>query len=92
MTKVVNDQRVETRIDSKTKQLAEEQLKRRGLTLSQFVRSVVTTVAYEGLPKDYYVPSRELRDSIQEVIDNLNGTKPLQGYDNPDDLQKALDE
>lgn len=34
------------------------------------MRMTLTTVAHDGLPKYYSIPNRQLKNSIQEVIDD----------------------
>ncbi|KRL20328.1 type II toxin-antitoxin system RelB/DinJ family antitoxin [Lentilactobacillus kisonensis] len=82
--------RIEARIDSDVKNKAKTVLEAHGLTISDFIRMTLTTVANEGLPKYYSIPNRELIDSLQEVIHDLAGKKELPGADNLDELEKLL--
>lgn len=65
--------RIEARIDSTIKNKAKAVLADHGLTISEFVRMTVTTVANQGLPKYYSLPNQELSSSLQEVADDLSG-------------------
>lgn len=69
--------RIEARIDGTIKSKAKDILADHGLTISDFMRMTLTTVANEGLPKYYSIPNRQLKDSIQEVIDDLSGKEKL---------------
>ncbi|WP_261979133.1 hypothetical protein [Lactiplantibacillus plantarum] len=39
--------------------------------------TALTTVANEDLPKYYSISNRQLKDSIQEVVDDLSGKEKL---------------
>lgn len=69
--------RIEARIDGTIKSKAKDVLDNHGLTISDFIRMTLTTVANEGLPKYYSIPNRQLKDSIQEVVDDLSGKERL---------------
>ncbi|MBA1393675.1 damage-inducible protein J [Lactobacillus sp. XV13L] len=69
--------RIEARIDSATKNKAKEILANHGLTISEFARMTITTVANNGLPKYYSLPNQELSVSLQEVADDLSGKEKL---------------
>lgn len=69
--------RIEARIDGTIKSKAKDILANHGLTISDFMRMTLTTVANEGLPKYYSIPNRQLKDSIQEVVDDLSGRENL---------------
>ena len=62
--------RIEARIDGTIKSKAKDVLANHGLTISDFMRMTLTTVAHDGLPKYYSIPNRQLKNSIQEVIDD----------------------
>ncbi|KRN26911.1 hypothetical protein IV36_GL001423 [Liquorilactobacillus mali] len=50
MTNTATSSRINTRIDPAIKKKAQEQLAQHGLTMSEFMRVVVTTVANNGKP------------------------------------------
>lgn len=87
---VVNMDRIETRIDSATKNKAKAVLANHSLTISEFVRMIVTTVANNGLPKYYSFPNQELSDSLQEVTDDLAGKKKLPEEHSFEELEEML--
>ena len=62
--------RIEARIDGTIKSKAKDVLANHGLTISDFMRMTLTTVAHDGLPKYYSIPNRQLKNSLQEVIDD----------------------
>ena len=62
-------------IDGTIKSKAKDVLANHGLTISDFMP--LTTVAHDGLPKYYSIPNRQLKNSIQEVIDDLSGKEKL---------------
>ena len=49
--------RVSARIDQETKNKAEEVLSNHGLSISEFIRMNLTTVANQGLPDYYGLPN-----------------------------------
>lgn len=69
--------RIEARIDETIKNKAKVVLANHGMTISDFVRMTLTTVANEGLPQYYPIPNRELKDSVKEVVNDLSGKKYL---------------
>lgn len=85
------DTRVSARVDNLVKEKAIENLKSHGLTLSELIRSVVTTVAYHGLPDDWGLPNKETLAAIDEVVDDLNNPH-LVKTSNREELEKALNE
>lgn len=87
---VVNMDRIEARIDSATKNKAKAVLANHGLTISEFVRMIVTTVANNGLPKYYSFPNQELSNSLQEVTDDLTGKKKLPEAHSFEELEEML--
>lgn len=82
--------RIEARIDGNIKNKAKDVLANHGLTISDFMRMTLTTVANEGLPKYYSIPNRELRDSIQEIADDLSGKEKLPEAHSIKELDRLL--
>ncbi len=84
--------RINTRIDPKIKQKAQEQLAQHGLTMSEFMRIVITTVANNGLPQFYGFPNQQVVNSLTEVADDITGTTKLKSANTPAELDQLLDE
>ena len=53
----IKEARVSARIDQETKNKAEEVLSKHGLSISEFIRMNLTTVANQGLPDYYGLPN-----------------------------------
>lgn len=85
------DNRVSARVDNGVKEKAIENLKSHGLTLSELIRTVVTTVAYHGLPDDWGLPNKATLASLNEVVDDLNNPHLTRTSDKKE-LEKLLDE
>jgi len=92
MTNTATSSRINTRIDPVIKKRAQEQLAQHGLTMSEFMRVVVTTVANIGLPQYYGFPNNQVVKSLAEVTDNLAGTIKLKSADNKKELEQLLNE
>ncbi|MHA5207632.1 type II toxin-antitoxin system RelB/DinJ family antitoxin [Oenococcus oeni] len=92
MTKTTASSRIDTRIDPMIKKKAEKQLTQHGLTMSEFIRMVVTTVANEGLPEYYGFPNDQVVKSLDEVTDDLAGTKKLKSATSKQELERLLSE
>lgn len=69
--------RIEVRIDNDTKIKALSRLQNTGLTLSDYLRASVSTLANEGLPKGFGAPNAEVLTSINEAIDDMDHSKSL---------------
>ena len=82
--------RIEARIDGTIKSKAKDVLANHGLTISDFMRMTLTTVAHDGLPKYYSIPHRQLKNQIQEVIDDLFGKEKLPEARNLKELDQLL--
>ncbi|MCD2257466.1 type II toxin-antitoxin system RelB/DinJ family antitoxin [Lactobacillus sp. CC-MHH1034] len=92
MSNTPTSDRINTRIDPKIKQKAQEQLAQHGLTMSEFVRVVITTVANNGLPKYYGFPNQQVVNSLTEVADDIAGTTKLKSANSQSELEQLLDE
>ena len=91
ITEVMRMARIEARIDGTIKSKAKDVLANHGLTISDFMRMTLTTVAHDGLPKYYSIPNRQLKNSIQEVIDDdLFGKEKLPEARNLKELDQLL--
>lgn len=87
---VIKMARIEARIDPAIKNKAKTVLASHGLTISEFVRMTVTTVANQGLPKYYSLPNQELNSSLEEMLDDLSGKEKLPEAHNFKELEKSL--
>lgn len=67
----VKEARVSARIDQETKNKAEEILSKHGLSISEFIRMNLTTVANQGLPNYYGLPNETTMKAIYEVVDMI---------------------
>lgn len=85
------DARVDSRIPADIKQKASKVLADHGLSLSAYIRMVLTTVANDGLPKYWGIPNVETMSSIEEAVDDLK-THKLEGAASYTELEKLLDE
>lgn len=92
MAHTTTSSRIDTRIDPVIKKKAEEQLTQHGLTMSEFVRIVVTTVANHGLPEYYGLPNDQVVKSLAEVTDDLAGTTELKSATDKQELERLLSE
>ena len=90
ITEVMRMARIEARIDGTIKSKAKDVLANHGLTISDFMRMTLTTVAHDGLPKYYSIPNRQLKNQIQEVIDDLFGKEKLPEARNLKELDQLL--
>lgn len=83
--------RIEARIDGNVKEKAKDVLAIHGLTISDFMRMTLTTVANEGLPKYYSLPNQELEDSFREIVADLSGEEDLPETTSFEELEQLLD-
>ena len=90
ITEVMRMARIEARIDGTIKSKAKDVLANHGLTISAFMRMTLTTVPHDGLPKYYSIPNWQLKNQIQEVIDDLFGKEKLPEARNLKELDQLL--
>lgn len=90
MANAATSSRINTRIDPVIKKKAQEQLAQHGLTMSEFMRVVVTTVANNGLPQYYGFPNKQVARSLTEVAEDLAGTTELKSATNKQELEQLL--
>lgn len=83
--------RIEARISPDVKEKAQEELSKHGLTISEYVRAAITTVANQGLPEDFGIPSKSVMESLNEVVDDISGSNKLPGYKSSKSLMDDLD-
>ncbi|WP_125768466.1 type II toxin-antitoxin system RelB/DinJ family antitoxin [Lapidilactobacillus wuchangensis] len=84
--------RIEVRIDNNIKLKALAQLKDTGLTLSDYLRASVSTLANEGLPKGFGAPNAEVLASLTEAIDDLEQQRQLPTAHNRQELEQLLND
>ena len=89
---VIRDERIESRIDSDTKRKAQAALSRHGLSMSEYIRVIVTSVANEGLPKDFGMPNKVLTDSLMEAVNDMAGKSELPVAHTRNELEQELNE
>lgn len=87
----MTEARISARIDESTKEKAVMQLKNHGLSLSEFVRMMVTTVAKNGLPNDWGLPNKTVLSSLDEVVADLKDNHLTKTSDKKQ-LEKILNE
>lgn len=85
------DARVNSRIPEDIKLKANKVLADHGMTISSFIRIMLTSVANEGLPKYWGTPNAEAMAGIYEAIDDLNDPH-LKSADSYKELEKLLNE
>ena len=85
------DARVDSRVPVDIKQKASKVLADHGLSLSAYIRMVLTSVANDGLLKYWGIPNMKTMSSIEEAVDDLK-THKLEGATSYTELEKLLDE
>ncbi|MBM0046689.1 type II toxin-antitoxin system RelB/DinJ family antitoxin [Anaerococcus sp. mt242] len=74
----IKEARVSARIDQETKNKAEKELSKHGLSISEFIRMNLTTVANQGLPDYYGIPNEETMAAIYEMVETLNSNSKME--------------
>lgn len=92
LLKAKDSKRVDARIDPEIKKRAQDELSRHGLSMSEFIRIVVTSVANDGLPKHFGIPNEVVNKSLMEMIDDLSDQKKLPHAHNLQELEKLLND
>ena len=90
--KTISSARIEVCIDPKIKSKAQEELSKYGMTISEYVRATITTVATQGLPKDFGIPNAEVMRSLYEIRDNQNSETKMKGFTSVKSLMNDLDD
>ncbi|MCH3904305.1 MAG: type II toxin-antitoxin system RelB/DinJ family antitoxin [Lactobacillus sp.] len=85
------DARVDSRVPEDIKKKAAEELAKHGMSISSFIRVMLSSVANDGLPKYWGIPNIETMASFDEAVDDLKNPK-LKGATSYDELEKLLDE
>jgi len=81
--------RVNARISHSVKLKAQANIEKSGLTLSEYVRIILTGVAENGLPDDFALPNKQVLGSIEQFADSLEGGTPLEGG-SAEDFEREL--
>lgn len=87
----IKEARVSARIDQLTKTKAKKELSKHGLSISEFIRMNLTTVANQGLPDYYGMPNETTMAAIYEMIDSFKNKEKIEAI-SFDDIQKLFDE
>lgn len=65
------DVRVESKIPIEVKEKASKELEEHGLSISDFIRRILSSIAKDGFPKSWEIPNAETISSINEAIDDM---------------------
>ncbi|WP_125581944.1 type II toxin-antitoxin system RelB/DinJ family antitoxin [Levilactobacillus cerevisiae] len=85
----IENDRVNTRIRHDIKLKAQANIEKSGLTLSEYMRIILTQAAENGLPDDFALPNHQVIESIGQFADSLEGGTPLEGG-TVDEFERAL--
>lgn len=83
--------RIQVRIPAETKEKAEKYLAEQHMTISELVKIVVGQAADHKISPTFEITNQATNDSIQEMIDDVNGKQPLKKFNNVEDLLEDLD-
>lgn len=83
--------RINSRINAEIKLKAQKELEKNGLTISEYVRIVLTGVAEHGLPDNFALPNMAVNDAVLEMVDAKAQQRPLPGGTTLDDFERSLD-
>jgi len=83
--------RINSRINAKIKIKAQKELEKNGLTISEYVRIVLTGVAEHGLPDNFALPNMAVNDAILEMVDTKAKQQSLPGGTTLNDFERSLD-
>lgn len=75
----LENDRVNTRIPHDVKLKAQANIEKAGLTLSEYMRIILTRAAENGLPDDFALPNHQVIESIEQMADSLEDGTPLEG-------------
>lgn len=84
-------ERIQVRISAETKEKAERYLAERHLTLSELVRIVVKQAANHQILPVFEMTNHVTNESIQEMIDDVNGKQSLKRFKQVADLIEDLE-
>ena len=85
------DARVDSRIPMEIKKKASKELANHGLSISAYIRLVLTSVANDGLPKYWGLPNSTTLTSLDEAVDDLVDPH-LPSAHSTQELEKLLNE
>jgi addiction module RelB/DinJ family antitoxin len=84
-------ERIQVRISAETKEKAERYLAERHLTLSELVRIVVEQAANHQISPVLEMTNQATNESIQEMINDINGKQSLKQFKQVADLIEDLE-
>jgi len=84
--------RINARVQHDVKVRAQIELEKNGLTISEYLRIVLTSVANNGLPEHFAQPKQEVVDSIMETTDAMTNNKSLSGGTSKEAFERSLRE
>ncbi|EHO50035.1 type II toxin-antitoxin system RelB/DinJ family antitoxin [Lentilactobacillus kisonensis] len=83
---------VSVRINPDIKKRAIERLAKSGLSLSDYTRIAITSVANDGLPKYFGIPNADVLDAVGEMIDDATGKKRMPEAHSLKELKERLND
>lgn len=92
MSVATKEVKVQARVIPSVRDKANAVLQARGITMSQFIRTMVTSVAEGQLPEDFGIPNKQVMSSLLEMADDLNGSKPLPVAHSRQELERELND
>ncbi|HAT55701.1 MAG TPA: damage-inducible protein J [Lactobacillus sp.] len=92
MSIVTKEVKVQARVVPEVRDRATAVLQSHGFTMSEFIRTVVTSVADGNLPEDFLEPNEGVMASLMEVADDLNGSKKLPVAHSREELERGLND
>lgn len=85
------DARVDSRVPLEVKEKASKELAAHGLSISAFVRIMLSSIATDGFPTSWGIPNAKTIASINEAIDDLKDPH-LKGASSFGELEDLLNE
>lgn len=83
---------VSVRINPDVKKRAIEKLAKSGLSLSDYTRIAIRSVANDGLPKYFGIPNSEVLGAVNEMIDDATGKKHMPEAHDLNELKERLND
>ncbi|GEO65684.1 type II toxin-antitoxin system RelB/DinJ family antitoxin [Levilactobacillus spicheri] len=83
--------RINSRINADVKAKAQEELAKNGLTISEYIRIILTGVAEHGLPDNFALPNEAVNASILEMVDAHSKHQSLPGGTTIEELERSLE-
>lgn len=85
------DARIDSRVPLEVKEKASKELAAHGLSISAFVRMMLSSIATDGFPTSWGIPNAETMASLNEAIDDLNNPH-LKAASSFNELEDLLNE